>query len=51
MTTKTELDDSGPKGYAVYDLTYLRFIPGVYESEKDAKAAAKDLDNAEVREV
>ena len=41
------------KRYAAYDDTYLRFIPGVYASKKDATAAAKAAKAAKfsIREV
>jgi hypothetical protein len=29
------------KRYGAYDDTYLKFVPGVYKSRKDAAAAAK----------
>ena len=44
---------ANPKGYAVYDTRYLRFLPGVHD-KKPTKAEAKKLaghDDVEIREV
>lgn len=41
------------KGYAIYDLTYLKFAPGVFD-KKPSRTEAKKLvghDDFEIREV
>jgi hypothetical protein len=40
-TPATDNSSTTEKRYAAYDDTYLRFVPGVYKSRKDAAAAAK----------
>jgi hypothetical protein len=40
-TPATDNSSTTEKRYAAYDDTYLKFVPGVYKSRKDAAAAAK----------
>lgn len=44
------MSSNEPK-FAVYDLSFLRFLSPTYSTRKDAEAVAKAGTNLEVREV